>query len=525
MSGSASNEYDQVLYEGFPFPQSHPDRLASIAKLLGMTPAPIAHCRVLELGCGEGENLVPMAYTLPQSTFIGIDQCESGLARGREAISRLRLDNIRLDAMDVRHLAPEVGTFDYIIAHGLYTWVPPDVQESILSICKNNLAPNGVAYVSYCCYPGGKIREMMREMMLFHAARAADPSQQIQHALALGNMIAKASDSDDSYRRIMREDVEMLSMRNGSVLFHDELSPHLTHLYFHEFVARAKKQGLQFLGEADYFEMQYRTWPSEIAASLKELASQDVLLKEQYLDFLKCRRFRQTLLCHRDVSLQRDPSPEKITELYLSSNVTSKEPQPEVAPGTVSEFRGRKGGALATDHPLAKMALIVLSRHWPQALSFRELLVEARTRLQVTPLDDGIDEDALILAEIMLRAYEANLIELHTRSLPCVTSVSERPRVSALARWQLQTRASATTLRHVTMEIDDALGRHLVELLDGTRDRNAVLAALEPLFTSGLVTLTDGGEVITKPAKIREVLGKQLEPKLEQLARLALLEA
>ncbi len=523
----AAKSYDQVPYEGFPFPQTHPDRLATIATLLGMKPAAPDDCRVLEIGCGEGENLAPMAYTLPASSFVGIDISQVALARGRDAIAALGLKNLQLQNLDVREVTPGFGTFDYIIAHGIYTWVPADVQERILSVCNENLAPNGVAYISYCCYPGGRIREMTRDILLFHTRNVDDPRRKVEQAMALGMMIARAGNRDDAYRQILYEELDRTTPMSQAALFHDELSLDLSHLYFHEFARRSGEHGLQFLAEADYFEMQCRSWPAEVVRLLQEVAQRDPILKEQYLDFLKCRRFRQTLLCHAGVPLQREPQPEQVVDFHVASAASSSSPRPELSPGIVVEFRGRKGASLATDHPLSKAALVVLGQAWPQAVSFRELLAEARKRLSggAAMPGSGLDEDAMVMAEILLRGYESGLVELHLGKFPLVTSISEKPRASAFARWQLQTRNSVTTLRHSPLNVEDALGRHLIQLLDGTRDQEAIVAELTPLVTAGLVAPIDQENRVDQPERAAALIQEQLESKLAQLARLGLLEA
>ena len=168
--------YDQVLYPGVPLPQTHPDRLATIAGLFGMTPAAAPNCRVLELGCGDGGNLIPMALTLPASVFTGIDLAEPAIARGCALANTLGLENITLRHLDLMRMGPDLGefdygVFDYIIAHGLYSWVPPEVRDQLLSLCRAHLAPQGVAYVSYNAGPGFARRRMFREMMLLPRAR------------------------------------------------------------------------------------------------------------------------------------------------------------------------------------------------------------------------------------------------------------------------------------------------------------------------------------------------------------------
>src|SRR5689334_11217658 len=128
-----TNPYDEVLYRGRAFPQTHPDRLATIARLFGMCPPPVEACRVLELGCGDGGNLIPMAYALPGSEFVGIDLGERGIAAGREMVEAIGVSNVDLRCLGILNAGAQLGRFDYILAHGVYSWVPPAVQEWLLA--------------------------------------------------------------------------------------------------------------------------------------------------------------------------------------------------------------------------------------------------------------------------------------------------------------------------------------------------------------------------------------------------------
>jgi len=170
-----SGSYNQVRYLGRPLKQTHPDRLATVAGLFGMPAAAPSECRVLELGCGDGGNLIPMALGLPRSGFTGIDLAGDAIREGCAVVSALGLRNITLRQLDLMEAGPELGEFDYIIAHGLYSWVPPEVRERLLHVCRAHLAPSGVAYVSYNTYPGFHRREMFREMMLYHVRGSKIP--------------------------------------------------------------------------------------------------------------------------------------------------------------------------------------------------------------------------------------------------------------------------------------------------------------------------------------------------------------
>jgi SAM-dependent methyltransferase len=194
-----ANPYDQIAYPGHPYVQTHPDRLATLAYLHGINPASVEHCRVLELGCGDGANLIPMALQLPGSDFLGIDLASLPIRKGRQQMSDLGLANIRLEEADLMDFPFASGPFDYIIAHGLYSWVSPAVQKKIMEIVQTCLAPQGVAYISYNTLPGGHFRMMLREMMQYHVRKLDSPEKQVTQGASLIQLIGKAQIEPNSY--------------------------------------------------------------------------------------------------------------------------------------------------------------------------------------------------------------------------------------------------------------------------------------------------------------------------------------
>src|SRR5262249_48719711 len=157
--------YDVVPYHGNAYRESHPDHLATIARLFALAPPAVDTCRVLELGCASGANLIPMAVAVPGASFLGIDLSQRQVDDGRKTIEDLSLKNIELVHGSIEAIGDDHGLFDYIICHGVYSWVPRHVQDHILHVCSHNLAANGVAYVSYNTYPGWFLRGMVRRMM------------------------------------------------------------------------------------------------------------------------------------------------------------------------------------------------------------------------------------------------------------------------------------------------------------------------------------------------------------------------
>src|SRR5215203_432115 len=402
MSGSAgtlspmatASAYDAVPYPGYPFAQTHPDRLATLATLFGLEPAPPEACRVLELGCGDAGNLVPMAVVLPGARFLGIDAAEGAVARGRALVEALGLTNVTLEVGQIEELELPSEGFDYVIAHGVYSWVGSPVRDRLLELCRSSLSERGIAYVSYNVLPGGRVSGALRDMLMFHTAGLEDPAERVEQARALLGLLMRGWSAEHEFRAIMRRQCERLLERSDETLFHDELAAVNEPVYFHAFVSHAARCGLQYLAEADFFEMQMGVLPEPLSDEL--LRVDDVIRREQYLDFIKGRMFRQTLLCRAELELDRSPQPLIVEDLAVSSPA-----QPTGAPdrkGGVT-FEGPTGSTLTTDHPLVCRALERVGRGWPGALWVRDLIPEAAS-----------EAERFAVCGALLRCYAANLV-------------------------------------------------------------------------------------------------------------------
>ena len=163
-----------------------------------MDPVDIHHARILELGCADGSNLIPMASQFPDATFVGVERAARQIEVGQQIAKDLKLTNITLHHKNILEIDPQFGTFDYIIAHGVYSWVSDDVQEKLLSICKDHLGPQGVAYVSYNTYPGWRMRGMLRDMMMYHTAQFSEPQAKVQQARALIQFLAESVPTENN---------------------------------------------------------------------------------------------------------------------------------------------------------------------------------------------------------------------------------------------------------------------------------------------------------------------------------------
>ena len=509
--------YDQVNYPSYTHPQTHPDRLAVIGALFGLNPTPVDRCRVLEVGCGDGTNLVPMAWASPQSTFVGMDLAARPIARAKQMVRELGLTNIRFECRDLSEFRdPE--QFDYIIAHGIFSWVPHEVQESLLQLCHSALRPEGIAFVSYNAQPGGHLREMLREMMRFHVRGLESADERVAQAKALVKFLAEAQETQDEYRLWLKAELTRVLEHAAGHLYHDDLAEINEPLYFTQFMERASRHGLNYLGEADYFEMSDHVFSDSVRKTLDRLA-QNRWLREQYLDFLKCRRFRQTLLCHQETSLSPAPRAEMIRGFYISSNAKCVTGQEQLQRGVNQVFETAKGAKCQTDFPAGKAALGALGAVWPMPVHFSELVADVTQRLRARGISEDSNTDrSRELADFLLRIYEGGVVEFRTWLPPIARSISERPMTSPLVRWQAKRGDFVTSLFHLAVKMEDEIGKHLLVSLDGTRDSNVLLEELWALIKSR------GAFQGTEKAA-RDELQINLRKNLEKLSRMGLLVA
>jgi methyltransferase-like protein/2-polyprenyl-3-methyl-5-hydroxy-6-metoxy-1,4-benzoquinol methylase len=511
--------YDDLPYPSLPFAQTHPDVLGTLGTLFGLRPAPADRCRVLELGCASGGNLIPLAVAYPGSRFVGIDYSGRQIEQGRQLLRQLGLDNIELRQASILDVDAGYGTFDYVICHGVYSWVPEEVQDGILRVCAGNLNPDGIAYVSYNTLPGWHMRGMIREMMCFHDnwKGKGSPLERVQKARGLLHFLAQASqDQSTPYALLLRQELEMLQNCNDSYLFHEHLEEHNDPLYFIEFNQRLTDHGLRYVAEADFRSMLLADMPPATRHHLTTLASDRVQL-EQYLDFLRNRQFRQSLLCHADHQPSYGLTPDRLAPFLIASPLAPVAATPDLASARAEEFESPGGFRLQSPDPLFKAALVRLGEAWPQAVPFEDLCRQARQRLA---------RDREELSSALFRGFAVHgvsLVELWSRPIPCAP-LSDRPVASPLARLQARQEPRAVNCRLRVVPLAE-FEQQLLPLLDGMRDRAALWDTLLEAFRQRRFNLLHNKLPVRDEQQARPILAELLDQHLPRLARAGLLVA
>jgi SAM-dependent methyltransferase len=469
VSPASATLYDHVFYPGRVYEHTHPNRLATLATLYGLNPTPVERCRVLELGCGVGANLLSMAFQYPNSEFVGVDLSEVTIARGQRSLAALGLTNVKLLHCDIMEVDAGFGQFDYIIAHGVYSWVPAAVREKIMTIFRGNLSSHGVCYVSYNSHPFSHIRNLARDMMLFHTRDLPDMKQKVSQARAIMKFLSEGSKADNIHGAIMRDQYNRVTKLLDEVLFHDDLNEIAEAFLLHQVVGHAGNQGLQYLSDAVFSRRNLAGYSEEVRSVLQRFPDDEFMARDQYQDFIDGYGFRRTLLCHRELVLQRKVEMGFVRQFYLLGTTDPVEMEYCLTDESDMQFRTQDGSTLRVSHPLLKSAYLCLGRAWPHALTFDELLEKANQESEAAHARATSHEDVQMLVEAMYVLALSGEVSFLVSRPNLVRAISDRPFASLLARKQSENDTLVTNLLHQAVRLEDEKACRMLQLLDGTR--------------------------------------------------------
>lgn len=471
---SVRDEYELVPYHDCVHPLAHPSKFAAIARLFGIRPADPQKCHVLELGCGQGTNLLAMAERLPGSQFLGLDFSAPQIAVGQAVLAEAGLQNIELRCEDLLEWQPGYSKFDFIICYGVFSWVPDSVKQRILELCRQCLAPNGIACISYVTYPGSKQEEALRDLLRVHAEGYTEMTQKVAAAQSVLGFL------DRAYTALKTPDalswcnhVRNLRAKAPNFLFHDDLGRERDPCYLLQFTDWAFQHGLKYLGDSDPRRMFFENLPAEVATDLAGLKL-NRLMTEQFLDYVTNRQFRVSLLTHCEAmpTVQLDAG--AVGDLCLSTTLRADakwSKSKEMKPGEVVFQTALGGSTKARSVPLVAL-LRVLVKKAPARLPFAEALVAAEAEAQ-RPFSRQETER---LCLDLLSLYARGQVELWMLPLLISAEIPERPRLSPLNRALAKNRSVLVSAFHVQLQLNETEKQFAV-LLDGTLDVKQLCAS------------------------------------------------
>ena len=306
--------YDELPYISGAFAETSPARLEALASFLSLTPPPSKTAKALEIGCSYGGNLFPFAIANPQAKALGIDLSLVQINKAKELAEQMRVDNIKFMAKDICDLTDadvsDYGKFDYIVCHGVYSWVPDAVKDAILKTIKRFLSPNGIAYVSYNVYPGWKIKDTIRDFLVFGTKDVKGEAAKVAKARELLKVLgeyAKFCQKDGNVSQIflnyesLKFHIDHILTTGDSYIAHEYLEVFNDPIYFKDFAAELDKNGLAYLAEVGLEDVfQSNLGIDEFDAYIDANFGLRIE-KEQMLDFLTNRVFRRSMITHKDL--------------------------------------------------------------------------------------------------------------------------------------------------------------------------------------------------------------------------------
>lgn len=473
--------YDEVPYDCQPIPCTAPEQLAVTSLLHGGPRPALRDARVLEIGCGDGANLLPLAYHRPDCRFVGIDASSVEIEDARSSAQRLGLENVALHAADVTRIGGQLGTFNYILAHGVMSWVSDAVRDAIFALCREQLAPQGLLYLSYNTNPGWLARGLVRAVMSGVAGAGKPLRQRAGEAVSRADALRlPLQEIEHPYAQLLSRELARVHQVDESYLIHDYLSEHNRPYWFREFASLAAGFGFHYLAEAAFTQPDYRV-PPELSECAAALAS-DPLEVEALIDVLWYRQHRASLFC-RDGEVSRRRAETLAPETFtVASGLRAVPDAVSLEPDVPVDFTGyfEPEVCLEIADPAAKAALVALAPHWPRGLPWEALLEEVARLLGETRPDPW---DALRELHALGQA-ELRLIDLPARWDP-----GEKPEVLPLTRWEAERRAIVTTATHHRLGLGES-DREIVRRLDGRLRGEALVGAeqcLERLAAWGLL--------------------------------------
>ena len=504
-----AQSYDAMPYVSVGVKQSQPNRLAAIAQIFGLSVKTLAQARVLEIGCAEGGNILPLALRFPKAEFVGIDISPVQIERGQQQAKALGLSNLHLHCCSVTNLDSVLGQFDFIICHGIYSWVEKPVQDAIFIALKSHLAPQGIGFVSYNVLPGWRMKQPFRDAAHTLLPQRLPLAEKAKAASDLLSFLAAHSDASSGYGLALREVEGRLTQTRTDYVAHEYLEDANAPCTLTEFLQRASSARLSYLGDAEISEMIPIGSSPELQQEIARRSGGDQVAMEQLMDFIKGRQFRSTLLVHdhQATQISRMLHAERLQGLHFSCRSNT----------SIRVESGNK--VLITDGMAA----------WPMP---DEIYVQMMARLiaaypasiPVIILLAGLgDHNASSQALLALVMY--GVVDASSDAIEVASVLGSKPKAFRLAAHSAAIGAAQTTnLLHGVVQLDP-MTAHFLTAMDGIKTVPQLTADFVQRCVSGQFQLAKDGRTLTSKSEIAKAAALQADEVMNSLVRLALIES
>jgi SAM-dependent methyltransferase len=471
--------YDEVPYEGQPIPATAPLALSLASRAHGGPVPRLQGARVLELGCGDGANLVPLAFHHPGYELVGVDSSARAIAKAREAAQAAGVQNVRFVEADLAEYESE-GEVDFVIAHGVYSWIPAATRAAMRRSIRRALSPSGLAYVSFNAQPGWSVRGRVRDALV--RSRPRDPSGARERVLALRAIVGEA---ETSWQQILAHELELVADAGESYLVHEYLEDVNDAFWLGDLARDFAGDGLRYVADASFDRPE--GWVHPALRERVRALTDDPVFEEELIDLVAFRQLRCATFARSDAAISARPGADLLDEARVACAAHPLGDPFDLAPGVTERFRGARGAEVESDSPLRKAALLVLAERYPHAFTMDELCDRAAELLRRYGIEPDLGERAA-LKDGLYRLWLHLEAELRLEGARVRTEASPRPIATVLARYEAEHRLVLTTPIHSAVPLEP-IDREIVKRLDGSRTEAEVVSDIVLALERGELSL------------------------------------
>lgn len=484
--------YDRMPYLAKPLPQTHPSRLAAVASMFGLPYVQPKTAKVLELGCASGVNLLGMAHFMPEAQFVGIDLSVVQINEAQRRAKAINADNVTYHHMSIEDVNPDFGKFDYIIVHGIFSWVPENVQKAIMRICNENLSQEGIAFVSYNVQPGWRLKQASRDVFMALTPPNMPDIQRHEYGIKWIKDAMELTANDERrpllHQILAKELDEILTKRDVRYLVHEYLETHNDPILFREFLNQSYEAGLAYLGDAEPASMVRHIVDPRLRKFFQDHPAASLAEAEQSVDIISGRTFRQSLLVKgfRQSQIKRALSSASFQNLYIQTRISkSKDDKGEIT------YSHPKIGNLNANPPHGTAILDVLSTEAHVPIQFKTLAEKVAETSQMK-------EDTF--GDVLFSLLGIGAIELFAD--PCLPELAKG--ATPLSLIDMEVGHNTTTNSFGEAIVLDPFYALILPLLKGDWDRDAVINQMQSMHLKGTFNIDPTPE---NEEQFRTVLG------------------
>jgi methyltransferase-like protein/SAM-dependent methyltransferase len=481
--------YNEQPYESYAFPNSRPSHISTVSNLIGFKSISCENARVLEIGCASGGNIIPMAAHNPNAEFIAFDITQTQIDLANQKVEELGLKNIKFLCLDLNEL-PDLGKFDYIIAHGVHSWIPKELQPVLMKQIKNLLSTQGLAYVSYNTFPGWHYQQVVRNAMLFAGKEKNSATEKQDAGEFMLKILKSTNNNTPHYGDLMKATLDLIDDselgKHSYYIGHEYLDTFNNPTYFTDFIASANENNLSYVTDAQIHSM-FHPLSQDTLHDLYKIIGNDRIKYEQSLDFIKNRSFRQSIIAHSDAChditgvIQND----EIANLYFCGKFSYV--NTDIHGNKIYEYTDITGNRRNFNAVIEFSDIVYeyINSQYPRFVAYSELEQHICSKNNLKYIDEETNQK-LIYSLLLL--IQGNFSE-YSNFPPSLVPISSKPKVDDYIRMVIKYQAVCLATPCNYNMRTGPLDRATISLLDGSRTIDEVYAILEPKADSFNLTL------------------------------------